>query len=91
MCVCVYIYIHSQWNTTQPQKRNNAICSYVGAVGDFHTKLSKSDRERQMSYDITHMWNLNYNINELPRIRNWLKAIEDRLAVDQGEGVVGVE
>ena len=24
----------------------------------YHTKQSKSDRERQISYDITHMWNL---------------------------------
>ena len=27
--------------------------------------LSKSDRERQMPYDITYMWNLKYNTNEL--------------------------
>ena len=25
---------------------------------DFHTKRSKPDRERQMSYAITYMWNL---------------------------------
>ena len=25
---------------------------------DDHTKRSKSDRERQISYDITYMWNL---------------------------------
>ena len=25
---------------------------------DYHTKLSKSDRERQISYDVTCMWNL---------------------------------
>ena len=25
---------------------------------DCHTKTSKSDRERQISYDITYMWNL---------------------------------
>ena len=24
---------------------------------DFHTKLSKPDRERQISYDIAYMWN----------------------------------
>ena len=27
--------------------------------------LSKSDRERQISYDITYMWNLKYDTNEL--------------------------
>ena len=25
---------------------------------DYHTKWSKADRERQISYDITYMWNL---------------------------------
>ena len=25
---------------------------------DYHTKCIKSDRERQISYDITYMWNL---------------------------------
>ena len=32
---------------------------------DYHTKRSKSDRERQISYDITYMWNLKYDTNEL--------------------------
>ena len=30
-----------------------------------HTWRSKVDRERQMLYDITYMWNLINNINEL--------------------------
>ena len=29
-----------------------------------HTKLGKSERERQMPYDITYMWNLKYGTNE---------------------------
>ena len=32
---------------------------------DYHTKRSKSERERQVPYDITYMWNLNYDTNEL--------------------------
>ena len=32
---------------------------------DYHTKCSKSDRERQKPYDITYMWNLKYDTNEL--------------------------
>ena len=32
---------------------------------DCHTKWSESERERQISYDITYMWNLKYDINEL--------------------------
>ena len=34
---------------------------------DCHTKLSKSERERRMPYDVTHMWNLIFknDTNEL--------------------------
>ena len=32
---------------------------------DDHTKLSKSERERQIPYDITYMWNIKYDTNEL--------------------------
>ena len=32
---------------------------------DYHTKWSKSERETQASYDITYMWNLNYDTHEL--------------------------
>ena len=31
---------------------------------DDHTKWSKSDRERQISYDTTYTWNLKYDTNE---------------------------
>ena len=30
----------------------------MDGLRDYHSKGSKSHRERQMSYDITHMWNL---------------------------------
>ena len=30
-----------------------------------HTKWIKSERERQILYDITYMWNLKYDTNEL--------------------------
>ena len=31
----------------------------------YRTKLSKSKRERQTPHDITYMWNLKYDTNEL--------------------------
>ena len=40
------------------------ICSRMNGPRDYHTKWSKSDRERQISYDITYMWRLKYDINE---------------------------
>ena len=31
----------------------------------YHPKRGKSERERQIPYDITYMWNLKCNTNEL--------------------------
>ena len=33
----------------------------MDATRDYHTKWNKSERERQMPYDITYMWNLKYD------------------------------
>ena len=53
-------------NITQPVKTNKAICSNMDIPRDYHAKWSKSDRERQILYDITYMWNLKKNdTNEL--------------------------
>ena len=32
---------------------------------DYHTKRSKSEKERQIPYDITYMWDLKYDTDEL--------------------------
>ena len=40
------------------KKTNNAICSNVDGPRDSQTEWSKSDRERQTSYDTAYMWNL---------------------------------
>ena len=34
---------------------NNAICNNMDRPIDYHTRWRKSDRERQILYDITHM------------------------------------
>ena len=44
-----------QWTTGHKKELNNAICSYMGGPRNYHTKRYKSERERQMSYDITYM------------------------------------
>ena len=40
------------------------LCSNMDGPREYHTKWSKSDRERYMPYDITYMWNLKNNTNE---------------------------
>ena len=46
------------------KKNKNAICNNMDASRDSHTKWSKSERESQMPYDITYIWNLIYGTNE---------------------------
>ena len=55
--------------------------------GDYHTKWSKSDRERQISYDITYIWNLKkwYKWTYLWN-RNRLTDLENELMVTWGDG-----
>ena len=36
----------------------------MDAAWDYHTKWSKSEREKQIPYDITYMQNLKYDTNE---------------------------
>ena len=39
-------------------KNNNVICCNMDGPRDYYTQWAKSARERQISYDITCMWNL---------------------------------
>ena len=43
---------------------NNDICSNMDATRDYHTKWIKSEKEKQIPYDITYMCNLKYDTNE---------------------------
>ena len=46
------------------KRTNNTICRNRDATGDYHTKWSESEWERQMPYDITYIWNIKYDTNE---------------------------
>ena len=37
---------------------NNAIYSHINKLRDFHTEWSKSDRGKEISYDISYIQNL---------------------------------
>ena len=77
MCVCVYI--HTQWILLSHKKEQNcAICRYVDEPIDCHSEWSKSEREKQISYGFTYMWNLEkwYRRTYL-QSRNWDTDIEN--------------
>ena len=48
-----YSAINKEWNF--------AIWSNMDGLGEHYAKWSKSDRERQILYDFTYMWNLKNN------------------------------
>ena len=51
-----------------------------------HAKRGKSERERQIPYDITYMWNLKYGTDELTyRTETDTQDIDYRLVVAKGE------
>ena len=89
MYICIYIYTHTHTYKgillSHKKEWNNAICRNMDRPRDYHTKWSKSERERWLPYDITYMWNLTYDTNELLWNCNRLIDIGNRLVVAKGE------
>ena len=57
-----YIYIYIKYNgilLSHKKERNNTICSNMDGHRNYHTKCSKSEREKQILYiNASYMWNL---------------------------------
>ena len=58
------VHIYAGILLNHEKEWNNAVCSNMDATRDYHTKWSKSERGRQIPYDITYVWNLKYVTNE---------------------------
>ena len=52
------VYIHNGILVGSKKKWNLAICSNMDGPKGYYAKWNKSDRERQILYDFTYMWNL---------------------------------
>ena len=52
------MYINNEILLSHKKEWNNAIFSNMNEPRDYHTKWSKSHRERQISYDIACMWKI---------------------------------
>ena len=53
---------------------------------DYHTKWNQSEKERQIPYDITNIWNLKYDSNEIYLWnRNRIMDTKNRLVVAKGK------
>ena len=84
------VHIYNGILLSHKKEWNNAICSNMDGPRDYHTKWNKSERERQISYDITYMWNLKrrYKWTYIQN-GNRLTDIENKLTVTKGERAGG--
>ena len=57
------VHLYNGILLSHKKEQNNPIC--LDGLKDYHTKWSKSERERQIPYDVTYIWNLKYDTNEL--------------------------
>ena len=81
------VHLHNGILLSHKKELNNAICSNLDGPRDYHTKWSKSERERQMLYDIIYMWNLKkwYKWTFLTN-RNRLTDFENKHGYQRGKG-----
>ena len=58
------VYIYNGILLSHKKEWNIAIFSNMDDPRDDHTQWSKSDRKRQILYDISYVWNIKNNTNE---------------------------
>ena len=76
---CSFIYKSQGMEAAMKKEWNFAMCNNVHRPNEWN----KSDRERQVPYDVTYMWNLKNKINKLNR--NRLRDTENILKVARWE------
>ena len=52
------VYIYNRILLSHKKEWNFATCNNMDGSGVYYAKWKKSDRERQILYDITYTWNL---------------------------------
>ena len=88
------VHICSRILLSLKKEGNNAICSHMDRPKDYHTKWSKSERERQVPFDIaisgiTNMWNLKYGRNKPIYKTKTDSDTEKRLVASRNVGGAG--
>ena len=82
------VWWYARWNTIEPVREwNHAIFSNMDGPRAYHTKGRTSNRESQIPYDVTYMWNLKKFI----QMDLSMKQKENHGRRDQTCGCQGVE
>ena len=80
------VHTHNGILLSHKKEWDNAFSSNMDGPRDYHTKWGKSDRERQMSYNINYMWNLKKMVKiTYLQSRNKFTDIENETMVTEGE------
>ena len=53
------VYVHNEI-LSHKKEQNNTICNNMDGTRDSHPEWGKSERERQIPYNITYIWNIVY-------------------------------
>ena len=57
------VYIYNGILLGHKKEQNFAICNNMNGLGVYYTNWNKSDRDRQILYVITYVWNLKNETN----------------------------
>ena len=74
-------YSKKEWNLT--------ICDNMDSPWMYYARWNKSDRERQIPYDFTYMWNLKNTTNKTKLIDTENRMMVGRGWKGRGVGVMG--
>ena len=82
---------HGVIHITQPEKSTKSFstCAHMGGPRGYYAKLNKSDREGQMPYGFTYMWNLKNKINEQTKLKQTHRQWTDSCQRGGGRGRTG--
>ena len=58
------VYIYIQCNISHKKEWNSTVCKNMNGPKEYYARWNKSDRERQILYVITYMWNLKTKTSE---------------------------
>ena len=78
------VHRHNGIRPSPDKEGTNAIRSHMAATRDYHTV--KSVRRRQTPHDVTYMWNLRYDADELIHDIETDSCTERTDGVAKGEG-----
>ena len=56
------VHIYNGIILSYKKEWSKSICNNMDGPRDYYIEWSKSDRERQISYDINYMWNLIFKV-----------------------------